>query len=262
MNLDLSGKSALVCGASAGIGRACAVELASLGATVTVAARSADKLAALAAELPRPGGQNHAALVLDLSKPVEARQAVTTRVAEAGAYHILINNTGGPPSGPLLEATAAQFLAAFETLLLTAHHLVQVVSPGMKQAGYGRIINIASTSVKQPIQGLGLSNAVRAAVANWAKTLSQELGGFGITVNNVLPGYTDTERLQMLFEARSGKSGQSVEAIREEVVRSIPAARLGRAEDIAAAAGFLASPAAGYINGINLPVDGGRLGCL
>ncbi len=262
MNLDLTGRSALVCGASAGIGRACAIELASLGANVTVAARSEDKLRALVASLDAGKGQKHRTLVLDLSKPVEARQAVTTRVSEEGPFHILVNNTGGPPSGPLLEATAAKFQSAIESLLITPHHLVQVVAPGMKEAGYGRVINIASTSVKQPIPGLGLSNAVRAAVANWAKTLSQELGAFGITVNNVLPGYVDTERLGELFKAKAERTGQSPEAIRADTLKTIPAGRLGMAEEIGAAVGFLASPASAYISGINLPVDGGRLGCL
>lgn len=261
MNLDLRGKTALVCGASAGIGRACAIELALLGANVTVAARSREKLDALVRELDASKGQKHAALALDLSKPDAARAAVAAHLASQPC-HILVNNTGGPPSGPLVDASTEQLIAAFNSLLLSAHTLVQLLAPGMKAARYGRIMNITSTSVKQPIPGLGLSNAVRAAVANWAKTLSQELGPFGITVNNILPGFTDTERLGELFKAKSSRTGQSEEAIRAEAVATIPAGRLGRADEVAAAVAFLASPAAAYINGINLPVDGGRLGCL
>lgn len=259
MDTSLVGRRALVCGASAGIGRAAAVELAALGAEVTLAARDAGRLREAAAMLPADHGQRHGILVADLSDPEPAARAVENAFAAARTpVTILVNNTGGPPGGAMLDATADQLLTAFKSLLVTAHRLVQVVAPGMKGATYGRIINITSTSVKQPIPNLGLSNAVRAAVANWAKTLSQELGPFGITVNNVLPGYTDTDRLAELFKARSAKSGRSVEAIRAETIAAIPAGRLGRPEEVGAAVAFLASPAAAYINGINLPVDGGR----
>lgn len=267
MDTSLVGRRALVCGSTAGIGRAAAVELAALGAEVTLVARDEAKLRLTAAALPVNHGQKHAGLVADLADPESAARAVAGALASgAGAggrpFHILVNNTGGPPGGAMLDATTDQLLAAFKSLLVTAHRLVQAVVPGMKDAKYGRIINITSTSVKQPIPNLGLSNAVRAAVANWAKTLSQELGPFGITVNNVLPGYTDTERLSELFKGRSAKTGKSVDAIRAETVASIPAGRLGRAEEIGAAVAFLVTPAAAYINGINLPVDGGRTLCL
>jgi 3-oxoacyl-[acyl-carrier protein] reductase len=264
MNLDLSGKNALVCGASGGIGLACAVELAELGANVTLAARDANRLAAAAATLPaRAAGQSHSTLILDTSDSARAGAAVATEMASGGiAYHILINNTGGPPGGAMADATPAQLVAAFESLLVSAHAITQAVLPGMKAAGYGRIINISSTSVKQPIAGLGLSNAVRAAVSNWGKSLSQEVARFGITVNSVLPGYTDTDRLAELFKGKAARTGQSIDAVKAEAIAAIPTGRLGAASEIAAAVAFLASPAAAYVNGIQLPVDGGRLGCL
>jgi 3-oxoacyl-[acyl-carrier protein] reductase len=264
MNLDLHGKAALVCGGSSGIGLACAAELAGLGASVTLAARDASRLATAVASIPatRPG-QTHATLVLDTSDAAKALEAVKADLASrGGGYHVLVNNSGGPPGGAMADATAAQLRTAFESLLVSAHVITQALVPGMKAAGYGRIINISSTSAKQPIAGLGLSNAVRAAVSNWGKSLSQELGRHGITVNSVLPGYTETDRLAELFKANSVKTGQSVDAIMAEAVASIPAGRLGAAAEIAAAVAFLASPAAAYVNGVQLPVDGGRLGCL
>ncbi len=257
MDLSLSGKRALVCGSTAGIGRAAAVELARLGAELTLVARDETKLKAVARELPAEQGQKHAWIVADLSDPDAAGRAVT-QAAGSPRWHILVNNTGGPPGGAMIDATPEQLDAAFRSLLVTAHVLTRALVPGMKEAKYGRIINITSTSVKQPIPNLGLSNAVRAAVANWAKSLSQELGPFGITVNNVLPGYTDTERMTELFKGRSAKTGKSLDSIRADTIAAIPAGRLGRPDEIGAAVAFLATPAAAYINGINLPVDGGR----
>lgn len=265
MNLDLSTRHALVCGASAGIGRACAVELASLGACVTVAARTPERLAQVVAALPivRPG-QGHAAWAVDLSDSAAAAASLDDLLRARGdtPFHILVNNTGGPPPGRAADLGVEAFRAGFESLLATPHALTRKLLPGMKAAGYGRVINITSTSVKQPIPNLAVSNALRAATANWAKTLSQEVGGWGVTVNNVLPGYTDTERLAEIFQMRAKKSGASVEEARQAVIADIPAGRLGRAEEIAAAVGFLASPAAAYVSGINLPVDGGRLATL
>lgn len=263
MNLDLTGKRALVCGASAGIGRACAVELAGLGADVTLVARSREKLEAALSQLPRKGSQTHDLLTCDLSDSGRASEAVEEAIRVSGRpVLVLINNTGGPAPGKAIDTSVAAFRAGFESLLATPHVLVQAVVPGMKAAGFGRVINIASTSVKQPIANLAVSNAIRAATANWAKTLSQELAGFGITVNNVLPGYTDTERLAEIFEMRAKKSGCSLDEARRGVITDIPAGRLGTPGEIAAAVAFLASPAAAYVNGINLPVDGGRLGSL
>ncbi len=264
MNTDLTGKRALVCGASGGIGRACAMEMAALGASVTVAARDEAKLKDVVSALPRPKGesQRHALWVVDLSKSGEVKGKVAALMAGGQVFHILINNTGGPAPGRAMDTTPEAFSAGLESLLLTPHVLVQALAPGMQAAKYGRIINITSTSVKQPIPNLAVSNAIRAATANWAKNLSQELAGHGITVNNVLPGYTDTERLTALFTSRASKTNSTIEKVKAEVVASIPAGRLGAAEEVAAAVAFLAGPAAGYISGINLPVDGGRLATL
>jgi 3-oxoacyl-[acyl-carrier protein] reductase len=268
MDMDLTGRQTIVCGASAGIGRACAAELAALGASVTVVARGGAKLREVVASLPTPRagqGQAHDALSCDLSRPDDVRLAIDGWLGTHAVCHILVNNTGGPAPGPATTMTVDALRAGFESLLATPHVLVQAVVPGMKRASYGRIINITSTSVKQPIPNLAVSNVIRAATASWAKTLSQELAGFGITVNNVLPGYTDTERLAEIFEMRASKAGGGADAIakaRADTIAAIPAGRLGRPEEIAAAVAFLASPAAAYINGINLPVDGGRLATL
>ncbi|MCK6477218.1 MAG: SDR family oxidoreductase [Phycisphaerales bacterium] len=262
MELSLVGKRALVCGSTAGIGKAAAIELARLGADVIVAARDAQKSTLTATQLPSTGSQVHAALVLDTTDPASVSAAAAQISADQRPIHILVNNTGGPPGGTMLDATEEQLAAAFQSLLVAAHTLTRAVVPGMKREKYGRIINVASTSVKAPIPNLGLSNAVRAGVANWAKTLSLELAPFGITVNNVLPGYTDTERLTQLFSGRAAKSGKSLDQVLTDVVATIPAGRLGRAEEVGSAIAFLATPAAAYINGINLPVDGGRLGTL
>lgn len=233
-----------------------------LGAVITLVARDPERLEHAAADLPRPHNQAHDTIAVDLADHRAVHGAITKRLDSSAPWHILITNTGGPPAGPMLNATIDQFTRAFESLLLTPHTLTQLLVPGMKAAHYGRIINIASTSVKQPIPNLGLSNAVRAAVANWAKTLSLELAPHGITVNNVLPGYTDTARLGELFAAKAAQSGRAESDIRAETIASIPAGRLGLPEEIAAAVAFLATPAAAYINGINLPVDGGRTATL
>src|SRR5690606_21232029 len=209
-------------------------------------------------ELPAPAEQRHGFEVADFSDPAQVR-AAAERIARAGAAHILVNNTGGPPGGPIESAAPEAFEQAFRMHLLNNQILTQALLPGMKEAAYGRIINIISTSVKAPIPGLGVSNTIRAAVASWAKTLAGEVAHFGITVNNVLPGYTDTARLASLFEARAKRGGSTPDEERERTRASIPAGRLAAPEEIAAAVAFLATPAAAYINGINLPVDGGRL---
>jgi 3-oxoacyl-[acyl-carrier protein] reductase len=262
MDLSLHGKNALVCGSTAGIGLASARELALLGANITLMARNMGALQSALASLETSHSQRHAILQADLSRPDQVRTAINTALAGTPAFHILINNTGGPPTGPLIDATPDQFRQALDSLLLSAHQLTQALTPGMKQARYGRIINITSTSVKQPIPNLGLSNTIRAAVANWAKTLSQELGPHGITVNNILPGYTSTERLASLLQGRAQKQNTTQDQVARELHASIPAGRFGTPEEVAAAVAFLATPAAAYINGINLPIDGGRLGSL
>lgn len=262
MQQQLSGKRALVCGATAGIGRAAAEALAAMGASVTLAARDLGKLESTRAALPTTSGQTHAIMQADFTRPAEVRRGAERILADHGPHHILINNTGGPPGGPLLNATPEQFAFAIDTQLLSAHHLVQALAPGMKAARFGRIVNVISTSVKQPIPGLGVSNTARGAVANWAKTLAGELGPAGITVNNVLPGFTRTDRLAALVKANAAKRGLTEAAIEAEMLASIPAGRFADPAETAAAIAFLASPLAGYINGINLPVDGGRLACL
>lgn len=262
MNIDLTGKKAIVCGASKGIGRATALELATLGASVTVIARNKDTLEAVKDALDTSKNQTHFALPADFSAPEALKTAIDAHIKEIGAAHILVNNSGGPPAGPVHTASTDQFTAAFTQHLLGNHIMMQAVLPGMQAAGYGRIINVISTSVKMPLKGLGVSNTIRGAVANWAKTLAGEIAGDGITVNNVLPGATATTRLDEIIEGKAAKQGKSVEDIITAEKSHIPAGRFGSPAELAQAIAFLASPAAAYINGINLPVDGGRTGCL
>lgn len=255
----LAGRRALVGGSSQGIGRACAFELARAGAQVTLLARNGEELEKVRASLPNQSPDRpHSFLVADFSHPDRVREVVRDAIETSGAFHILINNTGGPPGGSVIEATEAQFLAAFSAHLICNQYLAQLVVPGMRVAGYGRIINIISTSVKQPISGLGVSNTIRGAVASWSKTLAGEVGPFGITVNNVLPGATLTGRHHALIQARARASGTSAVEIEDSLKADIPLGRFAEPEEIAAAVAFLASPAASYISGINLPVDGGR----
>lgn len=261
MNISLENKHAFACGSTQGIGKAAAVELASLGATVTLIARNEDELKKVCAELPKKFSQQHDYICADFSKPEELKTKVEKYVT-GKTIHILINNTGGPKGGPITEAKAEEFIATFNQHLVCNHILVQAVLDGMKKEKYGRIINIISTSVKQPIKGLGVSNTIRAAVANWAKTIAGEVAHYGITVNNILPGSTDTQRLHSLFEARAQREKKTADEIKNEWLSEIPMARFASPEEIANAIAFLASPAASYITGINLPVDGGRTGNL
>lgn len=262
MNLELTGKRALVCGASQGIGRAVAVELANLGAEVTVFGRNAAGLEQVRSGLATKQQQRHQCLVADFSRPEEVKQAIDKHLAASGPINILINNTGGPAPGPAHTADINAFMAAFQQHLVCNQILVQGLLPGMKSSGYGRIINIISTSVKQPIANLGVSNTIRGAVASWAKTLAGELGKFGITVNNVLPGSTDTTRLAAIIDNKAAKNNKSREEVVAEEKAVIPLGRFAEPEELATAVAFLASPSAGYITGINLPVDGGRTSCL
>lgn len=259
MDLNLAGRHALVCGASEGIGRAAAHELALLGADVTVLARRADALAAVVAALPDPnGGQRHGFIVADAADTDGLRAAVAKRVATR-PVHILVNNTAGPPGGPLHAADEAAFLDTFRRHLLANQALVQTTLPGMRAAGWGRIVNVISTSVYEPIPNLGVSNTIRGAVAGWAKTLSRELAAEGITVNNVLPGYTETARLSQILQDRARAAGREEADIAAGMRQTVPAGRFARAEEVAAAIAFLCAPAAGYINGVSLAVDGGRM---
>ncbi|ROU06076.1 SDR family oxidoreductase [Lysobacter enzymogenes] len=258
MDLDLTGKHALVCGASEGIGRAAARELALLGCDVTVLARRAEALAAVAAELPRRGAQAHGWIAADVSEHA-ALSAQVQALAAGKPVQILINNTGGPPGGPAYAAEDAAYLDAFNRHLLANHALLRAALPGMRAARWGRVVNVISTSVKEPIVGLGVSNTIRGAVASWAKTLSRELGADGITVNNVLPGYTRTARIDQIVADRARNSGQAPEAVIEAMRKTVPANRFAEPAEIGAAIAFLCSPAAGYINGVSLAVDGGRM---
>ncbi len=256
MNLNLKNKNALVCGSTAGIGKATAIALASEGAKVTLVARNREKLKQVVSELPY--GENHNYIVADFSNPKELREQIIKYIEKFHGFHILVNNTGGPRSGDILNASLEEFENAFTQHLKCNHVLAQAVIPFMKEQGFGRIINIISTSVKEPIPGLGVSNTIRGAVGNWSKTLSVELGSYGITVNNILPGFTETERLTEIIKIKANAEGKSVEEMAEIMKNHCPAKRFAKPEETANAIVFLASEAAGYINGINLPVDGGR----
>jgi 3-oxoacyl-[acyl-carrier protein] reductase len=262
MNLDLTGKRALVCGSSQGIGLAAAIELAHLGCTVTLFARDPSRLESARQSLPTPKAQQHQAIVADFSNSAGVAKALDAWMETNGGFEIVVNNSGGPTPGPALAAEVAQFLAAFENHLIVNQLIAQRVVPFMQSQKFGRIINVISTSVKQPIQGLGVSNTIRGAVANWAKTLSSELAPFGITVNNVLPGATRTARLDSILEGSATKFKMSVADAEQKMLGPIPAGRFAEPAEIGAAIAFLASPAASYITGINLPVDGGRTQCL
>lgn len=262
MDLRLDGQHALVCGSTQGIGLAAAKEMAGLGARVTLLARDAQKLNAALASLDKSSGQQHLTLVADMSDTPALERIIAAHVEAHGPITILVNNTGGPPPGQAHEASVAAFESAFRLHLLAFQTLVLAVVPGMKSAGRGRIINVISTSVKVPLHGLGVSNTIRGAVANWSKTLANELGRFNICVNNVLPGATETERLSAILKGKAEKGGTSVEMVAQEMKNEVPLRRFAQPEEVASAIAFLASPAAGYINGINLPVDGGRTGCL
>ncbi|AKD57669.1 SDR family oxidoreductase [Spirosoma radiotolerans] len=262
MNLTLTGKTALVCGSTQGIGRAAAVELALLGATIVLIARNEETLRTTLADLDTSQRQTHRYLVADFGQSGAAITAVNQYLTQFPEVHILVNNTGGPPGGPLIDAKADEFVQTFHNHLLTNQALVQAVFPAMKKAGFGRIVNVISTSVKQPIAGLGVSNTIRGAVAQWAKTLSLEIARFGITVNNVLPGYTQTARLASVLTMRAKASGKSEDETAKQMEAEIPTGRFVTAEEVGAAIAFLCTPVAASINGINLPVDGGKTGSL
>ena len=261
MNLDLSNRNALVCGSTQGIGKATAVALAKMGASVTLMARNEEKLQAVLSELDTSQGQSHRYACADFSNLEKVKSAAQSIIADKN-IHILINNTGGPAGGYITDASIDAFESAFQMHVVCNQILAQAVTPGMKTDGFGRVVNIISTSVKIPIVGLGVSNTIRGAVASWAKTMANELGQFGITVNNVLPGFTDTNRLKSLIAKKAENQGVSEEQIANGMKAQIPAARFAQAEEVANAAAFLCSPAAAYINGINMPIDGGRTGAL
>ena len=258
MNLDLVGKNAFVGGSSKGIGKAIAQKLAELGANIILTARTENMLEEVVESLDTSKGQFHSYVVLDFSDRASVKTAIE-QITKDVEIHILINNTGGPAGGSITDATEEYFLNALNNHLLCGHILVQSVLEGMKKVGYGRIINVISSSVKEPIVGLGVSNTTRAAVASWAKTLASEVGQYGITVNNLLPGFIDTERLRYVLNIRATNQGVSDEEMQKRMEAQIPIGRFGNTEEIANVAAFLASPAASYLNGINVPVDGGKM---
>ncbi len=262
MQSDLQGKNAMVCGSTQGIGLAIAQKFAKQGANVVLVARNEEKLKQVVESLEKDSGQKHDYLCVDFQDPAHLQQEVNNYISNSAEISILVNNTGGPPAGRAIDASLDDFMDAFKQHLICNQILAQAVVPGMINQKYGRIINIISTSVKMPIPGLGVSNTIRGAVANWAKTLSVELGPFGITVNNVLPGFTNTGRLDSIIESKAKKAGTSEAHVRDEMISEIPAGYIGSPDDLASAVAFLASPAAAYINGINLPVDGGKTGTL
>ncbi|MFM2191664.1 MAG: hypothetical protein RLZZ118_621 [Bacteroidota bacterium] len=261
MNLSLYGKHALICGSTQGIGLAIAKELAELGANCTLLARNAEALVTAVESLSKSETQTHDFLVADFTNNEEVITAVKNLVVE-NPIHILINNTGGPPAGAIANATPQEFLFAYNLHLINNHNIASIVLEGMKQSGFGRIINVISTSVKIPLANLGVSNTTRAAVAAWAKTLAAEVAKFGITVNNVLPGATNTVRLSSIISNKANKTNSTTDNVSAEMMHEIPMGRFGEAHEIAAMAAFLASPAASYVTGQSICVDGGRTGSI
>lgn len=261
MNTSLKGKNALICGSSQGIGAAIATELALLGANCILVARNEEKLRSVRDALSVSDGQQHAIQSLDFSDVENVREWIT-KLAAQKPVHILINNTGGPKAGPIATAVEESFVTAFNQHLVINHILVKAVMEGMKKEAFGRIINIISTSVKIPLKNLGVSNTIRGAVASWAKTMANELGQFGITVNNVLPGFTTTDRLSSLIKTTAEKEQVSTKEVEKQMQSEVPAKRFGTPEEIAAVAAFLATPAAAYVNGVSIQVDGGKVGSI
>ncbi len=261
MNLSLEGKNAIICGSTQGIGLAIAEELALLGANCILVARNEKTLKQAIQKLDIALRQRHDWLVADFSEP-ESLRSVIEKFTANRLVHILVNNTGGPPGGPITEATEQSFIDTFNQHLVCNHILTTAVIRGMKQEGYGRVINIISTSVKIPLKNLGVSNTIRGAVASWAKTMANELGAFNITVNNVLPGFTQTARLQTIIDDAAKKANTEPEVMAKRMMEDVPMKRFADASEVAAVAAFLASPAASYINGVSIPVDGGRTGSI
>jgi 3-oxoacyl-[acyl-carrier protein] reductase len=258
MDLNLSTKKALVGGGSDGIGKAAAEELARMGATVTLLARNEEKLKAAVSTLSTSHNQKHDYLIADFDDPVMLESVVSAYLQKGNTFDILINNTGGPPAGPAHTADIDAYLTAFRQHLICNQVLVKLLLPGMKEASFGRIVNVISTSVKAPLPNLGVSNTIRGAVGNWSKTLANELGQFNITVNNVLPGATETGRLSSIIANKAKKTNSSEAEVSRHMTSEVPMKRFAQPEEVANAIAFLASPAASYINGINIPVDGGR----
>lgn len=257
MNLSLTNKTAVICGSSQGIGLAAAMELAALGANCILLARNAERLQDAVTKLPVQEGQNHSYAVADFTD-TQAVQAAIKGIISQQTVHILVNNSGGPKGGPISSAPSTEFTEAFQQHLINNQNLVNAVMAGMRKANYGRIINIISTSIKTPLAGLGVSNTIRAAVAAWSKTLANEIGAYNITVNNILPGLTETARLSSLVAATVETGNKTEAEVSAEMKATIPLKRFGKAAEVANVIAFLASPAAAYVHGVSIPVDGGR----
>src|SRR5436853_5515920 len=261
MDLSLKEKNAIICGSTQGIGLAIAKELAMLGANCTLISRNETLLKDVSKELDTTMGQQHSYLVADFSKPDEVKKIIGEYVKDH-VVHVLINNTGGPSAGEIIDASEEDFLKAFNQHLICNHILTKAVVPSMKKESYGRIVNIISTSVKIPLKNLGVSNTIRGAVASWAKTMANELGQFNITVNNLLPGSITTQRLNSIIESTAKKGNVLVDIVEKNMKEDIPMKRFGETAEIGAVAAFLASPAASYVTGVSIPVDGGRTGSI
>lgn len=259
MNLDLNGKCAVVCGSTQGLGLAAATELALLGAEVVLMSRNEEKLQQAVNSLSTAHHQVHSYLVADFQNPGEVKNKIENFLSAGKDVHILVNNTGGPPPGNTKDATPDDFLGAFNAHLICNQLLAQAIIPSMKGSGYGRIVNIISTSVREPIPGLAVSNTIRGAVAAWAKTLANEVGKFGITVNNVLPGYTKTARYDALVQTKKKNLEKSEEEVEDILTEDIPLRRIGKPAEFGSVVAFLCSPSASYITGVSLPVDGGKI---
>jgi 3-oxoacyl-[acyl-carrier protein] reductase len=257
MELGLQGRVALVGGSSKGLGRAVAEELAREGCRVVLCARDADALEATRESIGAATGTEPVAIVTNLSQPEGVKRAARFALDTCGAVDVLVTNTGGPPAGPFEAHTADAWRSAIEQNLESVINLTRAVLPRMKERGWGRIINITSIAVKQPVDNLILSNSVRAAVTGFARTLANEVAPFGVTVNNVMPGYTRTERLVHLAEHNAQTRGTDVSAAYAQWEREIPMQRLGEPRELAALVAFLASERASYITGTSIPVDGG-----
>ena len=272
-NFSLQGKTALVCGATQGIGYATAQALAAAGARVILCGRNDEGLAKALEELPRVNQVSHGMksndasvsthqheiMLVDHANPLAVEKAADALVARIGAVHILVVNTGAPEAGYLIDASTDEIDKCVAQLLSTAQKLAQVCAPVMRAAKYGRIIVVGSTSIERPIRGHGVSNVARAAMANWTRTLAGELGGFAITANLIMPGPTRTQRLESIIAGRAKRSGSSVEEVEASMIGKIPVGRFASPQEIAAVIGFIASPAAAYVNGALIAVDGGVL---
>lgn len=257
MDLGLSGRPALVASASRGLGKACAMSLAAEGARVAICARDREPLEAARDEIAAATGSAVTAIPADVAVEEDARRFVRQAADELGGCHVLVANAGGPPAGRFEDLGEEDFRKAMDLNLFSTLRMAWEAIPLMREAGYGRIVVISSIAVKQPISNLVLSNSLRAAVIGWAKTLSDEVAGAGITVNAVMPGRVLTDRVRWLVEQQVGESGASVEEALEEEAARIPVGRLGRPQEVGDVVAFLASERAAYITGVSLLVDGG-----